>query len=259
MMMTGQQRKYRFMPTELVDANTEVNQASQLDENRIAENIYTRLASRLESATSQKEQSDEIRDAVSQLKGLGVDEADITSQITTMLQVDKRLDRKLQEATKTAEQRFLQQSREKELKQAIKRSIKSYAKEDPLIAAVATTIEAETLNELRLSNAVDVRRARESFLQGEIDEDTIDAIISKQVGRIEKLGGKKGNATPSLSPSTTTVRPAQGEGEITATVDTLTPIQENIYNAHLSQMIRSGMKREDASKRALVAAANVKK
>jgi ribosomal protein L21E len=236
-----------------------------VDAQEFAKAMARELAGTLKQTESPKEQANEIAEVVAQLKAAGVEDSDIQAHISTALGIDKKVTRLLDEKTKETTTKFLQHMQQKELTSSVSRVLRSYSKDDELITEAAPAIREKAMSEFLNGSAASIVTARNKFFNsGEVDEDVLDEIISRQVKRfdqaVEKRTGKKKDATPTLKPSDTTARPAT-EGDVsTFDIKNATALQEQVYNSHLSQLLRTpGMKREDAIEKAKAAASRVKK
>lgn len=250
------------MPPELVDANTQQVPAT-FDTQEFARTVSQQLAQSLKDSTP-KQQEDEIRDVVAQLKAAGLEDSDIQAHISTALGLDKRMSRLLDERTQKATQDVMIHLQRKELNSTVGRVVRSYSKDDELVQVAAPAIREQALAEFINGTSSQIVSARNKFLQtGELDEDIIDTIVSNHVKRLDQAvqnrSGKKSQATPTIGGSDTTARPATDNDVTNIDVKNLTPIQETVYNAHRSQMLRTGKTAEEAEQLARAAAARIKK
>lgn len=250
------------MATELIDANTAAP-AATVNAEEFARAITAQLAQTLKPTSTPAEQADEIRDVVAQLKGAGVDDADIQAHISTALGLDKKFSRLLKETETQATNNLRQEMQRKELNTTFSRVLRSYSKDDELITEASASIREKALADFINGTSAQIVTARNRFVStGDLDEDVVDDIMAKHVKRFHQAAdnrtGKKSNATPALKASDTTARPTPGGDIDNFNADSMTPIQEMVYESHLTSM-KNSYPPDEAKKRALAAAFRVKK
>ncbi len=253
------------MPTEVLDGNQVTTQPAPatVDAQAFAQAMARELASSLnqnQNATP-KQQADEIGEVVAALRQSGLEDSDIQAHISTALGVAKKAERQTQEEIKKAAGQYVADRNNRELSSAIGRAVRSYTKDDELLQEVSEAIRNHVRNEFLNGSSASVLTARSKFINGgELDEDIIDDIAAKKIEAIEKKrSGKKGAATPTITPSDVTRPNADADkSAVTSPEDDMSEIQRTVYQASLSQFKRT-MTSEEAQKQALVAANRVKK
>jgi hypothetical protein len=260
-----QEIRSTLMTTELIDANTQqATPPAMLNAQDFAEALSIQLAKNFKQAETPKQQADEIAEVVAQLQAAGIDSTDIQAHISTALGLDKKLARVVKETEEKATKQIFQTMQQKELANSIGRIIRSYSRDDELVQLSTAAIRENTYSEFLNSNNPQVVITRQRFLNnGDLDEDVLDEIIARQIKKldsaVEKRTGKKKEATPNIKPSDTTARPNPVTEAPALSVEEMTPVQDAVYNAHRSQMLRLGRSKEEADKLARVAATRVKK